>query len=301
MFRVAHLTDLHATPARAELRALLGKRLFGWLSWRLRRRHAHQERVLEALVSDLRSQAPDQIVVTGDLTNIASEEEFPAARAWLERIGPPARVSIVPGNHDAYVHVPAERGVALWHDYIESDAPGPAAAHEFPTLRVRGRLAVVGVCSAVPTPLFLAGGRVGPDQLARLEALLVRLRGEGLFRLVLIHHPPEPGVVSRRRELRDAAELGAVLARAGAELVLHGHTHRARVGALPGPDGPIPVVGARSASDVGHRPEKRAQYHVYAVEPSGAAGRPGRFRIRMSVRGYDPETGGFGAEDERSL
>jgi hypothetical protein len=73
--------------------------------------------------------------------------------------------------------------------------------------------------------------------------------------------------------------------------------HRTRLGSLPGPDGAIPVVGARSASDVGSRPEKRAQYHVYAVEPVAA----GRFRIRMSVRGYDPATGGFAAEDERSL
>jgi 3',5'-cyclic AMP phosphodiesterase CpdA len=120
--------------------------------------------------------------------------------------------------------------------------------------------------------------------------------------MVLIHHPPEAGVVSRRRELRDAAPLRDLLARAGAELVLHGHTHRARVGALPGPDGPIPVVGARSASDVGLRPEKRAQYHLYELEPRAAHGAPGpRYRIRMRVRGYDPQAGGFVAGDERRL
>src|SRR5262245_15605544 len=293
MFRVAHLTDLHATPARAGLPALLGKRFFGWASWRLRRRHAHQERVLDALVADLRREAPDQIVVTGDLTNVAGEEEFPAARAWLERLGPPTRVSIVPGNHDAYVHVPVERGLAHWREYVESDAAAPEAPPpgEFPTLRVRGPLAVVGLCSALPTPLFLAVGRVGAPQLGRLEALLERLGRTRLFRLVSIHHPPEAGVVSRRRELRDARELREVLARAGAELVLHGHTHRARVGSVPGPDGPIPVIGARSASDVGLRPEKRAQYHVYEFEPRAGAG--ARSGIRMRVRGYDPGAGGF--------
>jgi 3',5'-cyclic AMP phosphodiesterase CpdA len=198
--------------------------------------------------------------------------------------------------------VPAERGVGVWSDYIASDAAGDEVAppHGFPTLRVRGPLAVVGLCSAVPTPLFQAGGRVGPDQLARLEALLGRLGRAGLFRMILVHHPPERGVVSRRRELRDSAGLRDILARAGAEIVLHGHTHRTHVGALPGPDGAIPVVGARSASDVGRRPEKRAQYHVYELEPSaGASGRP--FRIRMCVRGYDPEAGGFRAEGERSL
>jgi len=299
MFRVAHLTDLHATPARAGLPALLGKRFFGWLSWQLRRRHAHRPEVLAALVADLHREAPDQIVVTGDLTNVAGEEEFPAARAWLERIGPPARVSLVPGNHDAYVPVPSARGVGLWRDYIASDAEGqgPGLPDEFPTLRVRGALAVVGVCSAVPTPLFQAGGRVGSAQLERLAAMLARLGRTGLFRLVLVHHPPEAGVVSRRRELHDGAALREVLARAGAELVLHGHTHRMRLGSLPGPNGAIPVVSARSASDVGSRPEKRAQYHVYEIAPAEG----GRFRIRMCVRGYDPATGGFAPEDERSL
>ena len=299
MFRVAHLSDLHATPARAGLPALLGKRFFGWLSWQVRRRHAHQPGVLAALVEDLHREAPDQIVVTGDLTNVAGEEEFPAARGWLERIGPPERVSIVPGNHDAYVPVACEKGVGLWSDYIETDAAERARAPggAFPALRVRGELAVVGVNTAVPTPLFQAGGRVGAEQLARLDELLGRLGRAGLFRLVLIHHPPEAGVVSRRRELRDGAAVRDVLARAGAELVLHGHMHRTRLGSLPGPSGPIPVVGARSASDVGHRPEKRAQYHVYEVAPE----EPGRFRIRMRVRGYDPATGGFVTEGESGL
>jgi 3',5'-cyclic AMP phosphodiesterase CpdA len=310
MLRVAHLSDLHATPARAGLSELFGKRLFGWLSWQAGRRHAHRPHVLDALLADLRGEAPDQIVVTGDLTNVAAEEEFPAARAWLERLGPPERVSVVPGNHDAYVPVPRERGLGLWREYLVSDAGGllvsdggglatGAGPEEFPTLRLRGPLAVVGVCSAVPTPIFQAGGRVGEAQLARLEALLGRLGRSGLFRLVLIHHPPEPGVVSARRALRDAEAVAAALSRAGAELVLHGHTHRTRVGALPGPDGPIPVVAARSASDVGRRPQKRAQYHVYELEPGPSDGR--RYRIRMRVRGYDPRTGGFAAEDERSL
>ena len=304
MFRVAHLSDLHATPTRGAFPALLGKRFLGWLSWRVRRRHAHLPQVLDALLADLHREAPDQVVVTGDLTNIAGEEEFPAARVWLERIGPPERVSLVPGNHDAYVRVAEEKGVGLWRPWIESDAPAGAgargaAAPAYPTLRLRGPVAVVGVCSALPTPIGLAQGEVGAAQRERLEALLAELRGSGLFRLVLIHHPPERGVVARRRSLRDAEALCGVFARAGAELVLHGHTHRTRVGALAGPDGPIPVVSARSASDVGSRPEKRSQYHVYEIEPAASEAR--RFRIRMRVRGYDPATGGFTAAGECSL
>src|SRR5262245_9893189 len=303
MFRVAHVSDLHATPARGALRALAGKRLLGWLSWRVRRRHFHRPEVLEALVADLAREAPDQVVVTGDLTNVAGEEEFPAARRWLERLGPPERVSLVPGNHDAYVRVAEAKGVGLWREWIESDvgaaaalAPGVARA-AFPTLRLRGPLAIVGVSSALPTLPLLAQGEVGALQRERLEALLGALRDR--FRVVLIHHPPEPGVVRSRRALRDAAELAGVFARAGAELVLHGHLHRQRVGQLAGPVGPIPVVCARSASDLGHRPETRSQYHVYEIEPAPGATPP--WRVRMRVRGYDPASGAFAAEGERAL
>src|SRR5262245_9040105 len=174
MFRVAHLSDLHATPARGAPRALLGKRLLGWLSWCVRRHRAHRPEVLEAVLADLRREAPDQVVVTGDLTNVAGEEEFPAAREWLERIGPPERVSLVPGNHDAYVRVAEEKGVGLWRAWIESDrredAPQPGVGRgAFPTLRVRGPVAIVGVSSALPTPIFFAQGEVGAAQRERLE------------------------------------------------------------------------------------------------------------------------------------
>ena len=95
--------------------------------------------------------------------------------------------------------------------------------------------------------------------------------------------------------LRDAGALRAVLARAGAELVLHGHGHRTLFSEVPGPAGPIPVVGARSASDATDRPEKCAQYPLYDLEPGD-----GGFRITARIRGYDG-AGGFAAVGERVL
>jgi hypothetical protein len=53
MFRVGHLSDLHATPVRIRNpRELAGKRLLGWLSWHVRRRRVHRPDVLEALIED---------------------------------------------------------------------------------------------------------------------------------------------------------------------------------------------------------------------------------------------------------
>ena len=100
--------------APAGLRPLLSKRALGWVSWRARRSAIHRTEVLDALLEDLDETAPDQIVITGDLTNVSLEEEFAAAREWLRRIGDPGRVTAIPGNHDAYVRVSRERSWDLW-------------------------------------------------------------------------------------------------------------------------------------------------------------------------------------------
>jgi 3',5'-cyclic AMP phosphodiesterase CpdA len=299
VFSLAHVSDLHATSlSSARPSELANKRLLAWISWRAKRRNFHRPDVLNALAEDLSAVEPDQVAVTGDVTNASLESEFVEALGWLESFGGPRRVSLVPGNHDAYVSVPRERSWDLWSPYLGSDRDLQAP---FPSLRVRGPLAVIGLCSALPTPPFLATGRVGAEQLERLEKLLGELSETSLCRVVLIHHPPVPGAVSARCALRDAPALRRVLAAGGADLVLHGHGHRSLFDRIEGPDGPIPVVGARSASYLGTNPQKRAQYHLYYGEPEERAGSRPHFRIRVRVRGYDPATGGFADEGEHEL
>jgi 3',5'-cyclic AMP phosphodiesterase CpdA len=274
------------------LEALSSKRALGWLSWHLRRRRRYRPAVLEALLGDLAQTAPDHLAITGDLTQIALEQELREAADWLARFGPPERVHAIPGNHDAYAVVPRERGWQYWSDYLASDRPtAPLRGVEddaFPTVRVRGEIALVGVCTAQPTAPFAATGRVGSAQLARLDPALERLGAEGLCRVLLIHHPPVAGLTTRRRSLVDASALGAVLARRGAELVLHGHLHRTTLASLPGPERPIPVIGVPSASHAGPGPRRCAAYHLYEIERA----REG-FTIRRRVRGWDPVSGRF--------
>ena len=291
--------------APAGLRPLLSKRALGWVSWRARRSAIHRTEVLDALLEDLDETAPDQIVITGDLTNVSLEEEFAAAREWLRRIGDPGRVTAIPGNHDAYVRVSRERSWDLWAEYLVSDAAGrallagdpasdPTAIH-FPSVRIRKPVAIVGISSAVPTAPFYASGSVGAVQLDRVERVLTELAATDLFRVVLIHHPPDPLATSARRGLRDAGALCDVLRRTGAELVLHGHLHRAHRGWLEGPGAPIPVLGAASASDVGVRPHKCANYHLFGVEALGRGGRA-RFRLTLRARTWDAGAARFVAD-----
>ena len=301
LFTLAHITDWHTTTLNgARPAAFIGKRFFGWLSWNLRRARTHRPEVLEALFADLQNQRPDHVAVTGDLTNVALESEFIEAAQWLHKLGPPASISLIPGNHDAYVRMPPHRSWDHWAPYMAGDGaaegdPAPAFG-DFPTVRVRDRVALVGLCSAVPTPLFQASGRLGSVQLARVEAVLKELRDRDVYRVVLVHHPLVDRESSRRRQLLDAAGLKEVLARCGAELVLHGHRHRTIVEAVPGPAGSIPVVGARSSSDVGMKEHKRAQYHLYRFDPENREG-----PITRRVRGWDPSSRSFVAEGEDQL
>jgi 3',5'-cyclic AMP phosphodiesterase CpdA len=269
---------------------LRSKRLLGWLSWHVRRRRRYRPAVLEALLADLAQTAPDQLAITGDLTQIALETEFREAADWLTRLGPPERVFVIPGNHDAYISVPRERSWQHWSAYLASD---PGEGDEHPTVRVCGEIALVGICTAQPTLPFAATGRVGREQLARLDGILERLGAAGLCRVLLIHHPPVPGLTSRRRSLGDASAFAEVLRRRGAELVLHGHLHRTTLESLAGPDPerPIPVAGVPSASHAGPDPARCAAYHLYHI----ARAARGSFAIRRSVRAWDPALGRFTA------
>jgi 3',5'-cyclic AMP phosphodiesterase CpdA len=169
---------------------------------------------------------------------------------------------------------------AHWHEFMRGDeARTPALA--FPFLRRRGPLALIGLSSAVPTAPFLATGRLGAEQIARLEELLQRLAG--CCRIVLIHHPPGRSRSGRFKRLTDAAALRSVLKRHGAELVLHGHDHVQALDWLEGPHGPIPALGVPSASAVlvnGHHVEPAA-YNLYRIDGSAGA-----WRCEMVTRGF---------------
>jgi 3',5'-cyclic AMP phosphodiesterase CpdA len=305
LITLGHLSDLHATdPSRASAGSLLNKRFFGWLSWRLNRRHHYRREVAVALFEDLERESPDHVAVTGDLTNISLHREFEAAARMLSKLGSPDWVSVVPGNHDAYVGVPFDRAWGLWAEYLASDPASPdqpptasplegnsnmfSFREAYPSVRIRGDLALVGVCTALPTPLFFASGKAGKPQLDRLETILRELRARDLCRVVLVHHPVVDDHVAKRRRLRDSAALRGVLERAGAELVIHGHNHRSEFKSLAGAEGAIPVVGVRSASYAGKNPEKTAQYHLYQFERAAAGVLP-RFRVSLRVRGWQAD------------
>jgi 3',5'-cyclic AMP phosphodiesterase CpdA len=308
MFTLAHLSDPHlASWSLDNPLALLGKRVTGYLSWRLRRAKIHRSQILERLLDDLRAAAPDHTAVTGDLTNISLPQEFVAAAAWLKRLGAAEDVSVIPGNHDAYVVQPFDQSIGLWRDNMSGLMPGgpealqaaeqPVASFDdFPYVRQRGPIALIGASTAVPTLPFSAAGELGDDQLSRLAIILEKLGAAGLFRVLMIHHPPFVAHGGRRKSLRDHAALQRLLQAKGVELVLHGHTHMAGLGKVETPAGHAPVIGVPSASATKYGKKDSAAYHLYEIERRGQS-----WQLGVSVRAWDSETSAFCAGGQMSL
>ena len=291
-FRLAHISDLHIGPLPPVTpRDLLSKRLLGYLSWRSHKQRIHRIEVLAALERDLRASAPDHVVITGDLVNLGLPAEFVQASAWLRDLGASGWISVVPGNHEAYVRIGRDMSLAHWADYMTSDEappPGCAAAGGFPYLRRRGPLAIIGLSTAITTPPGFATGRLGEGQLGALDRLLADLAGEDCCRVLLLHHPPLAGACTWRKRLIDAPAFRRIVAHRGADLILHGHQHAPVDGMIEGRESRIPVLGMPSASSFDARPERRAQYQIYGIERTASG-----WAARGEARGYDRARASF--------
>lgn len=275
--RIAHLSDLHllslqgAVPFR-----LLNKRFTGYLNLRFHRKSVHKAFAVVAAARAIKDLAIDHVVITGDLVNLALEAEFELARRFLaEDLGlPEDRVSLVPGNHDAYTAGAhrAQRFSRTFSSYLRSDleieASGP-----FPFVHLRGVVAFIGLTTALPRLPLDASGTVGRDQLGSLARILAHPEVRDRTVVILQHHPIHNPTSPTKRlltGLTDAHAEAAVLAGVQRGLLLHGHLHRRIHRTLATSKGHIDAVGATSASLLHESDERMAGFNVYEVTADGA-------------------------------
>lgn len=287
-FTLAHFSDVHLGPVT--LGDVFGdfrlKRIIGGCSWAFRRKDLHLNAHANLLRDDVLAACVNHMCFTGDLVNIAAKAEFARGAAWLAQFGAPADVSMVPGNHDAYVPALLETGLGLFRNNMQGDVA--SSENQFPFVRLRRNVAIIGLNSGVPQSLRKAGGMLGDFQLNSLAARLADLGSRGFYRAVMIHHPPLPGLAKPRKSLSDAAALQRVLEEHGAELVLHGHNHRCMVNQLKTKSGTAHIIGVPSASMADAPGHESAQWHAYTISRA-----KGQWQTRMSIRRLDGATGRF--------
>jgi hypothetical protein len=174
-------------------------------------------------LAEVRAKGADHLLITGDLTEDGDMAQFELLAELLadSRI-PPERITLVPGNHDAYT----EGGT------YDAALAGPLKAYA-PTsaigvpLRFRD-VTIVPVSTAFhQTPLRSAGAITSSD----LEALAKLVEDETLGDRPLVfaqHHPPGRHflpVLQWIDGMLDHPALSALFERCPHLYVIHGHTH----------------------------------------------------------------------------
>lgn len=226
--RLIQLADPHLSSLEGRsLRAALGKRPLGYLSWKFGRRFKYRRETLECLTMAIHEEAADQLILCGDLVHIGLEEEIHEVSNWLAELGPAEQIFFVPGNHDVYARDSWEALRRHWHFVLPARVENAhdSSTSAYPYIRDVGMVRLIGASSACVTPILSARGSMGQEQIDRLDVLLKEARELGRMPCLAIHHPPLPHMSPWRRALKENHALKALLSARQPALVCYGHQH----------------------------------------------------------------------------
>ena len=224
---IAHLTDVHLVEADARRPAgFTAAARRGFLNLGRAIDEGERRRSFAEALRGATTLGFDHLVVTGDLTEEGTVAQFEAVAAVLDEAGiDPARVTLLPGNHDVYAHPHA------WTDALD----GPLSAYA----RTSAPGTVVELADVVLAPVsttrvqrwWRSAGEVStPERRAIGIAVQIAAR-RGVAAVIAQHHPPTR--VHRAGwhwfdGLLDHATMRPVLRALKQTYVLHGHLHERR-------------------------------------------------------------------------
>ncbi len=289
VIRIAHFTDIHFTeqPARVPWTKLFSKRLLGWVNMVAMGRFADfadTAEIARALVADLQAQQLDGIVFTGDLTGLALESEFAAAKDALAPLLDDPRVLGIPGNHDVYTY--GSRGAFERHfgPWIRSEVSGTdtSSTAPYPIVRTYGdEAAVIAVRDVRPCLPHDSSGYLPESQLAALRQRIAELPDRVI--ILAMHYctrMPDDSRDSYLHRLRNDRQVAAVSEELGVDLIICGHVHHRSVHPSRA-DAPVAVANPGSVS---HGRRSRV-YHVLEIADG---------KLALQARRYDLESRTFG-------
>lgn len=190
--------------------------------------------VVEALVSLSREQSPNLVVLSGDITQRATEDQFRAARTFMDRLGVPFLA--IPGNHDIPMFDLSARLVNPYSRFQRAFGNTLEPMHDSPDLLV--------LCVNTTRWYRHVNGEVSLAQIDRVATALTQST-PGQLRVVVVH---QPVAVSRAADAHDRLRGHALSTRrwadAGGDIVMGGHIHLPYVKALPNLPRPLWAVQA---------------------------------------------------------
>ena len=259
MLTLLHISDLHFGPP-------------------------YQATAGEALLRFAANLRPDLIVASGDFTQRAREDQFRAAREFLDRL-PDAPLIVTPGNHDVPLYDVLQRlfdPFCHYKRYITSDLDS--------VVEVPGAM-IVSLNSTAPRRA-ITNGRISQWQLEFARAAFQRSGTETLRILVAHHHFAPPPDWEGAKPMPKAKRALDAFTAMRVDLVLGGHLHRAYLGSsldvYSGLDPDHGIVIAQSGTTTSRRGRAREReknsFNVLRVDER---------LIRITHHMYFEPAGGF--------
>ncbi|MBK7857797.1 MAG: metallophosphoesterase [Archangiaceae bacterium] len=265
--RFLHCSDVHITgDYRARSLIQLGWRrmpALGELFIKGRYRNFEKApQTVRQIMLDAERHRAGHVIVSGDVTAYALEEEFDGARAAFEPwASDKQKCTVIPGNHDTYTPgtLRDHRFERRFGHLLESDLPEVAREGPFPFVRLLDGAAVIGLKSArVPLVPGFSFGVIGRRQLEGVDLALADPRLEGRAVLVVVHHAPLTKSGKPDRPLHGLVDAKKLFSRLKGPrfAVLHGHIHHRY-----------------------HHPATAERPHIFGAGSSTQAGREGYWLI----------------------
>jgi 3',5'-cyclic AMP phosphodiesterase CpdA len=225
MATIAQLSDLHLLEDNYQERPFGPRARLSYLSFgRPLAPRERRERVADAL-EEVRAACVDHLLITGDLTEDGHMAQFEIlAELLAESRIPPERITLVPGNHDAYTdggtYLEAMAG-PLKSYASTSDCGSPIALRD---------VTLVPVSTAFHQSPLRSAGAIAEKELEALGRLASDPSFAGRPMVFAQHHPPGRHFVPIFQWIDGLLEhtaLSALFERCPHLHVIHGHTHRA--------------------------------------------------------------------------
>jgi len=236
--------------------------------------------VVEALLRLVQAQAPQLVLLTGDITQRATRAEFAAARAFSDRLQP-VPVMAIPGNHDMPLYNACMRFVAPYARYRR------AFGRALETSREDATWLVLGVNT---TRCWRhEDGHVSERQVEQV-ALRLQAASPQQLRVVLVHHPVAVTRPEDESNLLHGHEHAVQRwAEAGADLIVGGHIHLPYVLPLHDvrPELARRVWAVQAGTAVSSRVRHEAGNSVNLIRPLGGS------HCRVERWDYLPERDAF--------
>jgi 3',5'-cyclic AMP phosphodiesterase CpdA len=192
MRKVVHISDPHFGTVRPEL--------------------------VEPLIESVNGLSPDLVILSGDLTQRATDTEYENARKMMDRFIAP--VLTVPGNHDTPLYNLWSRFLHPWKRYNRwvGEEMSPIFRDE--------KMLVIGVNTV--NRFAWRSGKISERVMNKMVADLSE-GADDLMKIVVVHHPLAQEPKDGRVRTKGGKATVEALCENGADLVLSGHMHMWRV------------------------------------------------------------------------